>query len=87
MELVIYSPKDDEFLTNINFNYDELKQELAVRLDKYRNLVYSEDSIKEAKADRATLNKFKKAIEERRKEIKSSAWPLMRSSRKKSRIL
>ncbi len=70
MELVIYSPKDDEFLTNINFNYDELKQELAVRLDKYRNLVYSEDSIKEAKADRATLNKFKKAIEERRKEIK-----------------
>lgn len=70
MELVIYSPKDDEFLTNINFNYDELKQELAVRLDKYRNLVYSEDSIKEAKADRATLNKFKNAIEERRKEIK-----------------
>ena len=70
MELVIYSPKDDEFLTNINFNYDELKQELAVRLDKYRNLVYSEDSIKEAKADRATLNKFKNAIEDRRKEIK-----------------
>lgn len=70
MKLVIYSPKDDEFLTNINFNYDELKQELAVRLDKYRNLVYSEDSIKEAKADRATLNKFKNAIEERRKEIK-----------------
>ncbi len=70
MELVIYSPKDDEFLTNINFNYDELKQELAVRLEKYCNLVYSEDSIKEAKADRATLNKFKNAIEERRKEIK-----------------
>lgn len=70
MELVIYSPKDDEFLTNINFNYDELKQELAVRLEKYCNLVYSEDGIKEARADRATLNKFKNAIEERRKEIK-----------------
>ncbi len=70
MELVIYSPKDDEFLTNINFNYDELKQELAARLEKYKGLVYSEDSIKEAKTDRAALNKFKTAIENRRKEIK-----------------
>lgn len=72
MELVIYSPKDDEFLTNINFNYDELKQELAARLEKYKGLVYSEDSIKEAKTDRAALNKFKGAIETRRKEIKKA---------------
>ena len=39
-------------------------------LKKYNGLVYSEDSIKEARADRASLNKFKDAIENKRKEIK-----------------
>jgi hypothetical protein len=70
MELEIYSPKENEFLKEISFNHESIKQELAVRLEKYNGLVYSDDSIKEAKADRATLNKFKEAIENKRKEIK-----------------
>lgn len=72
MELVIYQPTDDGFLQSIEFNHEELKQELAVRLEKYRGLVYTEDNIKEAKADRANLNKFKDAIETRRKDIKKA---------------
>ena len=48
----------------------ELKTELECRLEKYNNLTYSENQIKEAKEDRAGLNKFKEAIEIRRKEIK-----------------
>ena len=52
-------------------NFEEIKAYLAARLEGYRNLVYSEDSIKLAKADKATLTKLKKALDERRKEIKA----------------
>ena len=52
-------------------NFEEIKKYLAERLEGYRNLVYSEDSIKLAKADKATLTKLKKALDERRKEIKA----------------
>lgn len=70
MELKIYSPAENEFLQTINFNNEELKKELTESLKKYEGLVYSEDSIKSAKVDRATLNKFKEAIEAKRIEIK-----------------
>lgn len=72
MELVIYSPAQEEFLQAIEFNYEEIKQELAIRLEKYQDLVYTEETLKEARADRAALNKFKNAIETRRKEIKKA---------------
>ena len=62
MELVIYTPQEGDFIREISFNHEEIMQELAVRLEKYNGLVYSERNIKDAKADRATLNKFKEAI-------------------------
>ncbi len=52
-------------------NFDEIKDYLDARLEVYRNLVYSEDSLKTAKADKAALNKLKKALDTRRKEIKA----------------
>lgn len=55
----------------IDFNHAELKQELSVQLEKYQNLVVTEDAISAAKADRAKLNKLKEAMENRRKEIKN----------------
>jgi hypothetical protein len=70
MELVIYSPTEDGFLKSIDFNYDELKTQLEQQLKKYEGLVYSDENIKQARADKATLNNFKKAIEARRIEIK-----------------
>ena len=51
-------------------NFEEIKAYLAARLEGYRNLVYSEDSLKLAKADKKTLTRLKKALDERRKEIK-----------------
>lgn len=51
-------------------NFEEIKDYLDARLEVYRNLVYSEDSLKTAKEDKATLNKLKKALDTRRKEIK-----------------
>lgn len=56
----------------IDFNFEELKAELLERLGYYDALVVTEDTIKEAKGDRAQLNKLKEAIENRRKEIKKA---------------
>lgn len=54
----------------LTFNFDELKTELAGRLTYYNGLVVTEDAIKEAKADRAALNKLKAALEDKRKDVK-----------------
>lgn len=55
----------------IGFNFEELKAELAERLEHYKSLVVTEETIKEAKADRAKLNKLRTAIDTRRKDIKA----------------
>ncbi len=55
----------------IEFNFVEIKKELAGNLEKYQNMVVTEDAIKDAKAYRAKLNKLKEAIEKKRKEIKA----------------
>ena len=72
MEFKLINPQSENgFIQAIEFNFDELKTELTERLEKYQNLTYTEDTIKDAKETRAGLNKFKEAIETRRKEIKN----------------
>ncbi len=51
-------------------NFDQLKQILAQQLEVYSSIVYTEDSLKAAKKDKSQLNKLKKSLDERRKEIK-----------------
>lgn len=50
----------------IKFNYEELKNELAARCEFYETAVYSDENIKQAKADKAMLNKLKKALNDER---------------------
>lgn len=50
----------------IEFNYDELKREIAEKVEKYTNLVYTDQDIKQAKSDKAALNKVKKALNDER---------------------
>lgn len=50
----------------ISFNYEELKTAIAEKANEYAVAVYSEDQIKNAKADRADLNKLKKALNDER---------------------
>lgn len=69
MELIITKPT--EFLESIDFNYEELKNEIIKRLNIYQGLTYNEAEIKNAKNDRAGLNKFKTLLDDKRKEIKS----------------
>lgn len=50
----------------IQFNYDELKAELADKVHIYETMVYDDGQIKQAKADRADLNRLKKALNDER---------------------
>lgn len=71
MEFKLINPKNENgFIQAIEFNFEELKAELTKGLEKYQNLTFTEETIKDAKETKANLNKFKEAIETRRKEIK-----------------
>ncbi len=70
MELKIYNPTVENTIKAIDWNFDELKQEIATKASDYKSIVYTDDNIKEAKADRAGLNKFIKALEDKRKDVK-----------------
>lgn len=50
----------------IVFNYDELKKELLEKVRDYETVVYTDDQIRLAKADKASLNKLKKALNDER---------------------
>lgn len=50
----------------ITFNYEEMKQELEEKVSFYNGLVYTDEEIKQAKADKANLNKLKKALNDER---------------------
>lgn len=63
MELKLKSYKIPD---KVEFNYAELKEEIENKLEYYNNLVYAESEIKEAKADKAKLNKLKKALNDER---------------------
>lgn len=59
-------------LQPIGFNYEALKAELAENLKRYQGLVFTEDTVIEAKTSRATLNKLAKAINDRKIELKNA---------------
>lgn len=59
-----------EITNAISFNFEELKNEITTKSELYKNMVYTDDTIKTAKEDRASLNKFIKALEDKRKEVK-----------------
>lgn len=52
--------------STITANWDEIKNEIAVKLKDYSVMTYSEDEIGRAKADKAYLNKLKKSINDER---------------------
>lgn len=72
---------------NITFNYEELKQELTKKVSMYETMVYTDDQIKEAKADKAQLNKLKKALnDERIRREKSTCSRSMNSRHRLMRL-
>lgn len=55
---------------SISFNYEEIKQQLGEQMEIYKGMEYTDETIKDAKTDRATLNKLAKEIDDRRKAVK-----------------
>lgn len=56
----------------INCNLEEIKEALRLQMTAYTELEVTEGNIKESKGDLATLRKIKKAVDDRRKEVKKS---------------
>lgn len=54
----------------IQFNYEELKAEITSSTEMYKNLVYTDDQIGDAKKKRAELNKWIKVLTDERIKIK-----------------
>lgn len=61
-ELKVQAPKN----APIVWNFEELKEGLNTALADYKNRIYTEDMIEDAKADRAKLNKLHDAIDAER---------------------
>lgn len=72
MELKIYNPQDSGFLQKIEWNFEELKKEIAAASHEYEASVYTDDTIRAAKSDRAKLNKFVDALNGKRTEIRKA---------------
>lgn len=67
MELVVKMPTIAEA---IDCNFEEVKAWVSEKAEFYKGLTYTDDQVKEAKADRATLNKVKKAFNDERIRVK-----------------
>ena len=63
MELRVNEVKTPEKIT---FNYEELRSEIQKIVADHSNLVYTGEQIKDAKSDKASLNKLKKALNDER---------------------
>ena len=61
-------PVNNQELTT--WDFEQMKSELQTLVDSYTNIAYTEDSIKDAQKDKASLNKIKKQIEDARKAFK-----------------
>ena len=57
-------------LPTISINDTEIKEQLVEEMKVYTTIVFTEEQKAEAKADLATLRKFRSAIDDKRKEIK-----------------
>ena len=70
LELQIFSPSEDGYIKEIRWNFDELKTAIAAKVEDYKGLTYTDEQMTEAKKDRAELNRFRSALDAKRKEIK-----------------
>lgn len=71
MQIEIYNPVQGEALPPIQWNYEAVKQWVDDGLANYKGIVYTHDTIAQAKKDRANLNRLIDAIDTKRKEMKA----------------
>ena len=72
LSLVIKNPNGGEFLKHIEWNKEQFMELVASMTAQYDGMTYTDEQIKDAKSDRATLNAMKKAISDRRIQVKKA---------------
>ena len=70
LSLVIQNPAEGEFLEHIEWNKKQFEELIAHTMKQYEGITYTDEQIKDAKNDRSTLNAMKKAISDRRIQVK-----------------
>ena len=50
----------------ISFNFEELKTELSAKVESYKTMAYTDETMKDARNDRASLNRLAKALNDER---------------------
>lgn len=71
MQIEIYNPAQGQPIPAVEWNYPEVKKWLEDGLAAYKGRVYTEETITQAKKDRANLNKLADAIAVKRREMKA----------------
>ena len=71
LNLVIQSPEQGKFLKRIEWNRKALMDFITQVTERYQGVVFTEDQIREAKRERAQLNAMRKAISDRRIQVKN----------------
>ena len=72
LALVINQPEEGKFLQKIGWNKQEIMDAVASITEQYEGLTYTDEQMAIAKKDRATLNAMRKAISDRRIEVKKA---------------
>lgn len=72
LALVINQPDEGKFLQKIGWNKQEIMDAVASITEQYEGLTYTDEQMAIAKKDRATLNAMRKAISDRRIEVKKA---------------
>lgn len=70
MELVIYSPKPEERIPEVQWNFEEIKLFAAEKAKEYQSIAYTISDVRDMKKDRADVNRFINALEDARKNKK-----------------
>ncbi len=69
LEMRVATPEENWIKQGIQWNNEELRQAIASKMQDYVGLQYTEETIKEAKKDKAALNKLREALESERKRV------------------
>lgn len=72
LSLVINQPSKGEFLQEIGWNKEQIKNHVTEILKQYTGVTYTEEQLQDAKKDRATLNTLKKELSDRRIQVKKA---------------
>lgn len=66
----------DESVAKFEFNFEELKKWALEKVEKYQNLMVTEDQVIDIKKEMADINKYAKEIDAKRKEEAAKPAPM-----------